>query len=221
MVCLKNFAIIPLVACLATALPVAEDSKAVSTSETTPDLLGLTPSDYDLLESKIASLDSADHELVARETVEVYKRGGPIGTILGLVATIVQFLTTTLANVLSLRLDKQADATVQLLIDLNKFLYELLESLKEIEVTRGLAGILQKLLLNTGLQGIVLSLTTTVGQVVSVLLKGKDITPQAKAQISELISVLEKLQAALNEKGISKNVGRNLGDLINKLLGLL
>lgn len=133
---------------------------------------------------------------------DLAKRGlvGPVFTLLGQVTT---FLGTTIGSLLSLNLNTESSAVAKLLLNLNQFLLNIETSLKSYTPTSGLFGALQQLLIGTGLQSLVLGLTTIVSSLVSFLIGNGEIDASVKAQIVKLNATLTSLAAAFQAVGAS------------------
>lgn len=181
-----------------------------------PQFQGLTVLEQaEALATQIAHTEgSTKRDLAQRELTE---RGllAPVFSLLGEVGT---FLQSTLTNLLSLDLSSESTELAQLLVNVNAFLVKLENALKNYSPTSGLGGALQNLLINSGLQSLVLGLTTIVSQLVAFLIGGGTIDPTVQAEIVALNNNLTALGAAFQAAGASST---GLDGLSTKLTSAL
>lgn len=165
-----------------------------------------------------AALATIDSFSTHKTDNDIAKRDGLLGPVGDLLGQVGGFLGTTIRSLLTLNLPNQSTATAQLLVDVNTFLLNLENSLKGFKPASGLAGALQDLLINSGLQSLVLGLTTIVSSLVAFLLSNGKIDPAVQAQIQALNTNIANLGAAFEKAG---SPAASLGKLASQLTGAL
>lgn len=184
MVAINKFAILSAFAAFVAATPVPE----------VPSTTDLSAIDTQLLSNLITELEATSAHLHPAAA----KRGDVLdfSPIVTLLMGAGKFLGNTIGNLFNLDLAAESTAFAQLLIDVNQFLLNLETALQQYKPTAGLATAVQDLLINSGLQSIVLALTTIVTSVSTFLLAHKStIDPSIQAQLKALNDHLASLGA--------------------------
>ncbi|KAF5097172.1 hypothetical protein D0Z03_001473 [Geotrichum reessii] len=131
------------------------------------------------------------------------------------------FLADTVKNLLSLNLSKESDSLAKLLINVNQFLLNLETDLKNYTPATGLGGLLQTVLVQSGLQSVVLGLSTIISILVTSLLKGGKPDPAVIAQIQEIQAHLSNISSQSQAKGLLGGLTTLVSDLLKSVQNLL
>lgn len=132
-----------------------------------------------------------------------------------------QFLGKTVQSLLTLNLSSESDQIAQLLADVNSFLLNLETDLKNYTPTSGIGGLVQNLLVQSGLQSLVLALTTIVSTLGTALLKGGAPDAQVLAQLQALNDNLKSISDTIGAKGTYGNISTLLNQVVSSLSSLL
>lgn len=151
---------------------------------------------------------------------EIFKRDLQLGPVATLLANVGQFLGNTVYNLLTLNISNESTSLAQLLADVNKFLLNLENALIQFTPQTGLGGALQHLLIGTGLQSLVLGLTTIVSSLVASLLGNGKIDPAVQAQIKELNDHIKAISDGFQKTGYTTG-SSSLNSLSNQLSSVL
>lgn len=207
MVAINKLSIIGTLAIAVAASPIAQP-------ETTTQLNILD--EANALAAALAVMESTS----TSEEAQIFKRDLQLGPVATLLANVGQFLGSTVQNLLTLNLAKESTALAQLLANVNKFLLNLEAALIQFTPQTGLGGALQHLLIGTGLQSLVLGLTTIVSSLVAFLIGNGKIDPAVQAQIKDLNDHIKAISDGFQKTGYSSASG-SLNSLSSQLSSVL
>lgn len=170
---------------------------------------------------KIHEILSAADEKVSSKVIASNVKKSPLEPGFDMLGSIGEVLTHTTKNLLSINLapDDPSNGLALLLTNVNEFLLALEKSVKPLKITEGLGKSLQLLLINSGLQSLVLGLTTVVSTLVSLIIDNATIDTSVKTQIMKLSSHIEALDNAFKGIGASGNSLDSLGSQLRMALG--
>lgn len=203
MVAIRNIALFSTIATMAMAAPAAS---------------------ADVVARDTTELTNAELEAIVNSSYGLEKRavGDLVYTVLGLLANIGTFLGQTLNNVLTLNLSAESDALTNLLIGVNAQILQLSGALNGLGPLSGLGGLLQKLLINTGVASTVLALSTTVSTLVAKILKnGGNLSDAQKAAFTTLQATISALYNTLQNQGLGAGSLGPLQDILGKIGSIL
>lgn len=204
MVAIKNVALFSALAACVAAAPVAASASsdvAVSSEYTVSDVENLFK----------AGLDIQKRDL-----------GSVVSVVLGVIGDLVVFLGQTLSNVLTLDLSSESDALTNLLAGINAQVLKLVSSLSGLGPLSGLGGLLQKILINTGLTTVLLSLSTTVSTLVAKILKnGGVLSDVEKTAFTTLQTTLNTLLSTLQGLGLGDSVISTIQGILGQITQVL
>lgn len=145
----------------------------------------------------------------------------PVPSLSVLLGQSVDFLRKSAKDLITLNPVLQANDIAQILIDLNVFLLNIENDLIKFTPTSGIAGIAQKLLIQSGLQSLILALTVVVSSLGPTILNHGNVDPAIKAQLNALNINIENISKTISAKGTFGNTGNLLGSLASKVATLL
>lgn len=131
------------------------------------------------------------------------------------------FLGQTIRNLLSLNLSKESDSLAKLLADVNQFLLNLETDLKSYTPATGLGGLLQTVLVQSGLQSVILGLSTIISILLTSLLKGGKPDPAVLAQIQEIQAHISNISSQSQAKGLLGGLTTLVAQLLKSIENLL
>lgn len=131
------------------------------------------------------------------------------------------FLGQTIRNLLSLNLSKESDSLAKLLVDVNQFLLNLETDLKSYTPATGLGGLLQTVLVQSGLQSVILGLSTIISILLTSLLKGGKPDPAVLAQIQEIQAHISNISSQSQAKGLLGGLTTLVAQLLKSIENLL
>lgn len=153
--------------------------------------------------------------------IALERRDSSISGIADLVDGLVKFLLATITNLTSLDLATESKDLANILFTVNKDLLQIEEDLKAYPLTSGLGSIIQSTLISTGLQSLVLTLTTFVSDLVSKLATGHGISPELSAQITALHANLLGLENSLKSSGLLGTLDAAIASIVHSLETIL
>lgn len=209
MVAIKNIAIFSAIAACAMAAPAA-----APVAEAKPELV-VRDESSDLSEDQLKSL------LEGLLGVEKRDLTSTVNTLLTLLTSVTTFLGNTLNGVVSLNLSGTSDDLTNLLISVNQNLLQLETTLNDVVPGTGLGALLQKVLINSGLQSVVLNISTFVSTLVARLLNNGDLTPAQKAQLQALRDQISAIYNTIQAKNYSSSLTYLLGRSLSSLDAVL
>ncbi|KAF5093249.1 hypothetical protein D0Z00_004161 [Geotrichum galactomycetum] len=161
-----------------------------------------------------------DIEALLASTKEKRDTNGlaPITTLLNQAGS---FLGETLRNLLTLNVAGESDSVAKLLVNVNQFLLDIEESLKKYTPATGLGGLLQNVLVQSGLQSLVLGLTSLITVLVSSLVNGGKTDPAVVAQIQEIQAHITNISNSSQGQGLLAGVNNLVVDLLKSIGSLL
>lgn len=161
-----------------------------------------------------------DIEALLGTTIQKRDANGlaPITTLLN---NAGKFLGDTLRNLLTLNVSSESDSIAQLLIDVNNFLLEVEDSLKNYTPVTGLGGLLQNVLVQSGLQSLVLGLTSLITVLVNTVLNGGNTDPAIVAQIKEIQAHITTISNSSQGQGLLAGLNNLVVDLLKSIENLL
>ncbi|VVT49358.1 uncharacterized protein SAPINGB_P002231 [Magnusiomyces paraingens] len=165
------------------------------------------------------ALPNGDSNDITGSTV-IIKRESVSG-VADLIDSLVKFLLATLGNLPSLDLASESKDFANLLVIVNKDLLQIENDLKSFGLTSGLGTLLQSTFISTGLQFLVLTLSTFVANLVSKLATGHSIDPDVAAQLSQLKSQIAGLKTQLQTFGLLGTLDSAVASIVHCLEGLL
>lgn len=166
----------------------------------------------------------SDVENLFKASLDIQKRdlGSVVSVVLGVIGDLVVFLGQTLSSVLTLDLSSESDALTNLLAGLNAQVLKLVSSLGNLGPLSGLGGLLQKVLINTGLTTVLLSLSTTVSTLVAKILKnGGVLSDVEKTAFTTLQTTLTTLLSTLQGLGLGDSVISTIQGILGQITQVL
>jgi hypothetical protein len=142
----------------------------------------------------------------------------PLTTLLNQAGT---FLADTLKNLLTLNVSSESNSIVQLLVNVNQFLFDIEESLKNYTPATGLGGLLQNVLIQSGLQSLILGLSSLVSVLLNSVLNGGKTDPAVIAQIQQIQAHITTISNSPQGQGLLGGVNNLVVDLLKSIEGLL
>lgn len=144
----------------------------------------------------------------------ITKRDSVLPSVETLLSEAVDFIGSTIINILNLDISSESDAISRLLVELNEFILNLENDLKSYTVTSGAASLAQDILIQSGIQSFVLGLSSIVIDLQAKIFKaGGSPSPAVQAEIVILQARLDALEIVLNKHGLLSVAGTLLSEV--------
>ena len=145
--------------------------------------------------------------LMAREFLEGpsadFEKRASTPAVITIITQTVTFFTTTAKNFITLDFTNQVSEAVQYLLQVNSFLTTLKTSLSNYTPGTGLAGLIQTLMIKSGLQTVLLAITTIMSSITTKIISDNVSNPQLLTEVNSLLGNITEISNLLKSKGLS------------------
>jgi hypothetical protein len=221
MVTINKIVLAGALAAFANAVPMAE-AQPIAFANAHPITKDTPKPHTDGYSNKTMARDTLEDKKITKgdipESYNVTKRADiaivpDLGTLL---SQSTDLLGEGLKTILGIDVSSGSDQIATLLTNINSYLDQVETAIKNYVPATGVGSEIQNLVVKTGLQSLVFSLSSLVGTLATLLLQGSN-QPQILAQIKELYSHIEAIS---NASGKFSLLG-TLGDIVHSILSII